>query len=139
MIEVNFEDTFELKYFAQYDSGSGDYLGFYPTDIYPDSGSIPTPNIELTESEWKEARGDSRYRVVDGTHTEIPFTTDEENEKALNSARFKRSSLLKETDWVVLPHSPVTGSKLDEWIQYRQDLRDITSQTPPYTLPTQPE
>ena len=51
----------------------------------------------------------------------------------------KRLSLLSQSDWVVLPHSPITGSKLDEWIQYRQDLRDITLQTPPYTFPTKPE
>lgn len=138
---VNFEGTFEIKYFASYDTGSGDYKSYHPTDIWPDYDSIPTPNIELTKSEWIEARQNrqTRFRVVDGIHTEVPFTTNEENEKALNSARIKRSSLLNESDWVVLPHSPITGSKLDEWIQYRQDLRDVTSQNPPYTLPTQPE
>lgn len=129
----------EIRYFGHYDSGSGDYLGFYPTDVYPNSGSIPIPNIELTQTEWREARGSSRYRVVGGIHTEVPFTTEEQNEKELVSIRTKRNSLLKESDWVVLPYSPITGSKLDEWIQYRQDLRDITNQTPPYTLPTQPE
>ncbi len=56
-----------------------------------------------------------------------------------NNIRRERDNSLAKTDWVVLPHSPITGSKLDEWIQYRQDLRDVTSQTPPYTLPTQPE
>jgi|TARA_B110000285_G_scaffold91729_1_gene105060 hypothetical protein len=131
----------EIQYFGKYDSETGDYKGFYVSDIWPDTGSYETPYIELTESEWKEIRHNkqTRFRVVDGIHTEVPFTTDEENEKALNSARIKRSSLLNESDWVVLPHSPITGSKLDEWIQYRQDLRDVTSQTPPYTLPTQPE
>jgi len=128
-----------VQYFAHYDSGSGDYLSFHPTDVFRNIESIPTPNIELSESEWREARGNSRYRVIDGVHTEVPFTTEEQNEKALISIRYQRNSLLKETDWVVLPHSPVTGSKLDEWVQYRQDLRDVTSQTPPYTLPTQPE
>ena len=129
-----------VRYFAQYDSGSGDYLAFFPTDVYPDSGSIPTPNIELSETEWREARRTrTRYRVVDGIHTEVPFTTEEQNEKELISIRIKRDGLLKESDWVVLPYSPITGSKLDEWIQYRQDLRDVTLQTPPYILPTQPE
>ena len=129
----------EIKYFGKYDSGSGDYLGFYTTDVWPDSGSYETPYIELTQTEWREARGNSRYRVINGVHTEVPFTTDEQNEKALISIRLQRNSLLNQTDWVVLPHSPVTGSKLDEWLQYRQDLRDVTLQTPPYTLPTQPE
>lgn len=129
----------EIKYFGHYDINNGDYLGFYPTDVYPNYDSIPTPNIELTQTQWREARGNVRFRVIDGVHTEVPFTTDEENEKQLQYIRIQRNSLLKQSDWVVLPYSPITGSKLDEWIQYRQDLRDVTSQTPPYTLPTQPE
>ena len=51
----------------------------------------------------------------------------------------KRLSLLKESDWVVLPHSPITGSKLEEWVTYRQALRDITKQESPYILPVKPE
>lgn len=129
----------EIQYFGYYNSESGDYRGFYTSDIWPDSGSFETPYIELTKDEWIEARGASRYRVIDGVHTEVPFTTDEENEKQLISIKRERDSLLLQSDWVVLPHSPITGSKLDEWIVYRQSLRDITSQTPPYVLPTQPE
>jgi|TARA_B100001094_G_C17990867_1_gene700115 hypothetical protein len=141
MTELDFSDTFEIKYYGEYNSGSGDYEGFYMSNVWPDYDSIPTPNIELTESQWKEARQNrqTRFRVIDGIHTEVPFTTDEENEKILGGMIAKRLSLLSQSDWVVLPHSPITGSKLDEWIQYRQDLRDITSQTPPYTLPTKPE
>jgi len=141
MTELDFSDTFEIKYYGEYNSGSGDYEGFYMSNVWPDYDSIPTPNIELTESQWKEARQNrqTRFRVIDGIHTEVPFTTDEENEKILGGMIAKRLSLLSQSDWVVLPHSPITGSKLDEWIKYRQDLRDITSQTPPYTLPTKPE
>ena len=141
MTELDFSDTFEIKYYGEYNSGSGDYEGFYMSNVWPDYDSIPTPNIELTESQWKEARQNrqTRFRVIDGIHTEVPFTTDEENEKILGGMIAKRLSLLSQSDWVVLPHSPITGSKLDEWIQYRQDLRDITSQTPQYTLPTKPE
>lgn len=141
MTELDFSDTFEIKYYGEYNSGSGDYEGFYMSNVWPDYDSIPSPNIELTESQWKEARQNrqTRFRVIDGIHTEVPFTTDEENEKILGGMIAKRLSLLSQSDWVVLPHSPITGSKLDEWIQYRQDLRDITSQTPPYTLPTKPE
>ena len=129
----------EVQYFAHYDSGSGDYNGFFPTDIYPDMDTIPTPNIELTQSEWREARRNSRYRVINGVHTEVPFTNDEENEKQLISIKLERDSLLLGSDWVVLPHSPITGSELNEWITYRQSLRDISNQTPPYVLPTKPE
>lgn len=128
----------ETKYFAHYNNESGDYLGFYPSDIYSDINSIPTPNIELTQDEWREARGTARFKVINGMHTNVPYTLNEENEKQLQSIKIDRNSLLKQSDWVVLPHSPITGSKLEEWIIYRQQLRDIPNQTPPYILPTQP-
>ena len=129
----------EIKYFGHYNSNTGDYEGFYPTDIYPNISEIPTPNIELTKEEWREARSPKRFRVIENTHTEVPYTSEEENIRGLSAARTQRDSLLKETDWVVLPHSPITGSKLDEWVTYRQALRDITTQAYPYTLPTKPE
>lgn len=128
----------ETKYFAHYNNESGDYLGFYPSDIYSDINSIPTPNIELTQDEWREARGTARFKVINGIHTNVPYTLNEENEKQLQSIKIDRNSLLKQSDWVVLPHSPITGSKLEEWVIYRQQLRDIPNQTPPYILPTQP-
>lgn len=128
----------DIRYFAHYDE-NGNYRAFFPTDIWPDTGSIDTPNIELTKEQWIEARGPIRFRVINGTHTEVPFTIEEQNERNLIQIRKERNELLIKSDWVVLPHSPVTGSKLDEWLQYRQDLRDVTTQTPPYVLPTQPE
>jgi hypothetical protein len=124
----------EIQYFGHYDSGSGEYFGFYPTDLYPDTESIPTPNIELTFDEWQTAIG-SRHIVVNGVST--PYTPT--NEEELAGIKKARNRLLSQSDWVVLPHSPITGSKLDEWITYRQELRDITEQTPPYIIPTQPE
>lgn len=38
----------------------------------------------------------------------------------------QRNSLLAASDWVVLPYSPVKN--LEEWLVYRQALRDITLQ-----------
>ena len=124
----------DIKYFAYYDSESGHINGFYPTDLYPDSGSIPTPNIEITFDEWQTAIS-NLHIIVNGELT--PYIPN--NEEQLNSIRQVRDRLLQESDWVVLPYSPITGSKLDEWITYRQALRDITNQTPPYILPTKPE
>jgi len=128
----------EVQYFGHYDSGSGNYKSFYASDIWPDSGSYTTPYIELTYDEWQEALS-TRCRVIDSVHTNVPYTSEEETQFELNNIRRERDNLLIKSDWVLLPHSPITGSKLDEWVQYRQDLRDITSQTPPYTLPTKPE
>lgn len=42
-----------------------------------------------------------------------------------------RDGLLKESDWTVLPDAPVDS---EAWKQYRQQLRDITSQVDPFEI-----
>jgi hypothetical protein len=41
--------------------------------------------------------------------------------------RSQRRSLLKNSDWTVMPDSPLSDSKKAEWTTYRQALRDITN------------
>ena len=129
----------DIKYYGNYSLESGEYIGLYPTDMHPDISSIPEPKIELTKHQWKQVISGPRYRVINGVHTESPFTEEELSKDHEESIKKQRLDLLKESDWVVLPHSPITGSKLEEWVTYRQELRDVTNQTPPYVLPTKPE
>jgi len=67
-------------------------------------------------------------------------TIDKREEIKWREIRDERSTLLQQSDWVVLADSPITGSKLTEWETYRQDLRDITEQLNPFniTWPTIP-
>ena len=53
--------------------------------------------------------------------------------------REHRTELLKDCDWTVLSDSPLSDS-LSSWTQYRQELRNITSQENPFNIvwPTQP-
>lgn len=44
-------------------------------------------------------------------------------------AKRRRSALLLGSDWTVLPDSPLSVAKQDEWKIYRQELRDITEQS----------
>jgi hypothetical protein len=68
--------------------------------------------------------------------TPIPFSAD--------SLRGQRESLLKNSDWTVMPDSPLSDSKKTEWTTYRQALRDITNgvsteaEALAVTWPTQP-
>ncbi len=45
-------------------------------------------------------------------------------EKAMKNLRFKRNNLLTESDWTVLPDSPIADKTA--WQTYRTKLRDIT-------------
>mgnify|MGYP003136432604 FL=1 len=42
-----------------------------------------------------------------------------------------RNMLLSESDWTVMPDSPLSDSKQTEWKIYRQALRDITKTANP--------
>lgn len=43
----------------------------------------------------------------------------------LESLRNFRNQLLKDSDWIVLPDSPLSEEKKQEWVVYRQYLRDL--------------
>ena len=61
---------------------------------------------------------------------------------AMESFRIKRNTLLTETDWTVLPDSPVANKTA--WQNYRTELRDLTNglttveQIEAVTWPTKP-
>lgn len=75
------------------------------------------------------------WESIDATQSEI----EDRLTQKWAEIREHRSDLLKECDWTVLPDSPV-GEALNSWIQYRQELRNITSQENPFSIvwPTQP-
>lgn len=45
--------------------------------------------------------------------------------------RSYRDIYLKESDWTVLPDSPLSESKRAEWVVYRSALRDVPAQNNP--------
>lgn len=112
-----------MIYYATYDS-NGDYTGFYTKEIHGDS--IPTPNIELSEEQWSEAQS-NRCRVINGVHTIVPTTQEEEDSKKWAILRAERDYLLSQCDWTQFPDSPLSSEKKAEWASYRQALRDLPS------------
>lgn len=54
----------------------------------------------------------------------------------------QRNNYLYESDWTQIPNNPLTTEKQQEWAVYRQQLRDITTQSGyPFNVvwPTKPE
>jgi hypothetical protein len=45
--------------------------------------------------------------------------------QTLQTARERRNSLLKRTDWTLLPDSPLSEKERSEYIKYRKGLRDM--------------
>lgn len=112
-----------MRYFGKYNE-NGDYVAFYNDELHGDN--IPTPNIELTETQWREAIS-SRCRVVDGVHTLVPATDQEILDEKYIKLRFQRDQLLSQSDWTQMPDSPLTEEQKASWATYRQSLRDLPS------------
>ena len=47
-------------------------------------------------------------------------------DRAIAGLRSKRNSILASSDWTVLSDSPLSAEEKTAWLEYRQDLRDIT-------------
>ena len=47
-------------------------------------------------------------------------------DRAIAGLRSKRNSILASSDWTVLSDSPLSAEIKTAWLEYRQDLRDIT-------------
>jgi hypothetical protein len=80
----------------------------------------------------------AQYKLVDGV--EIELTSEEiaqrqaeatawangAFDRAIAGLRSKRNSLLSSSDWTVLSDSPLSETEKTSWLEYRQDLRDLT-------------
>jgi len=66
----------------------------------------------------------------------------ENSNLAKQEISIQRNSLLISSDWTQIPNGPLTQEQQQAWADYRQQLRDITSQSGyPFNVvwPTQPQ
>lgn len=52
-----------------------------------------------------------------------------DSEKSIIQISQNRLNLLQKSDWTQLPNGPLTEQQQEAWAVYRQELRDITSQS----------
>tara|TARA_B100001063_G_C16735586_1_gene541815 strand:- start:1410 stop:1715 length:306 start_codon:yes stop_codon:yes gene_type:complete len=80
---------------------------------------------------WKDV-GDRPDKVLSQSEKEAiaaewnRYEKDDKPALDLENLRLQRKNLLAECDWTLLPSSPLSAEKQDEWKVYRQELRDIT-------------
>lgn len=84
--------------------------------------------VEQIEGKWY-----TKYGVSDMDQEAIDALTAAQ----WDSIRAERNKKLADCDWTQLPDAPVDAAA---WATYRQELRDITTQTDPFniTWPTEP-
>ena len=80
----------------------------------------------------------AEYKLVDGVEIELSAQEIAQRQaeatawangafdRAIAGLRQKRNSILASSDWTVLSDSPLSAELKTAWLEYRQDLRDIT-------------
>lgn len=81
--------------------------------------------VEEIEGQWF-----AKWGVSDWDEEAIASAT----ERQWASIRQQRNTKLTDCDWTQLPDCPLSNTKQLEWAAYRQALRDITSQTDPFSI-----
>ena len=80
----------------------------------------------------------AEYKLVDGVEIELSAQEIAQRQaeatawangafdRAIAGLRQKRNSILASSDWTVLSDSPLSAELKTAWLEYRQDLIDIT-------------
>lgn len=113
----NWEDISNFNLLGQQELLS---RGWYPHRFVaanvPANSVITAPTFTIAQTEVIEYQN---YRAK--TQQEISADT----QNAWESIRKKRNKMLQECDWTQVSDAPLTQQKKDEWVTYRQELRNI--------------
>ena len=120
-----------------------------PERIRLSNGLTRTDSLTFTEEEIADAGytlSDPKP-VVDPNQQKVSWTTsgwvvenlsDQEIQSLIDqewsSVRNKRNELLKNTDWLVIKATELGKAVNEEIVNYRQALRDITTQEDPFNI-----
>jgi hypothetical protein len=75
------------------------------------------------------SRDDSGNVVIEVNQEKITKMNEDVHQFNLIQLRIKRDILLQKCDWVLVPDTPLSQEKIDEWKVYRQALRDLPTNT----------
>lgn len=112
-------------------SGIADDVWAVQWDSSTSKGTVEKTDLSVTEI-TSFTPYESAVTEYDAALVTVEEATDEQK------VRFERDELLSESDWTVLPDSPLSTSKVTEWKTYRQALRDLPANTSDYANPTYP-
>ena len=126
-----------------------DYRDMFPNTSFPASGpdaEFLKANSCMTVTVWKaynqltEKLASVAPYIEENTVYTIavePLTASEieaNTESQWAKIRSQRDTLLQACDWTQLPDVPLDSKTKEQWVNYRQALRDVTSQADPYNI-----
>lgn len=128
----------------------------YPNTSFPEiitvdvlnSFSVYTVNEVSKGDEYTKNYEEGIPNLINSVYYQNWIVTDatqEEVQQRINNkwaeTRSIRNQYLLESDWTQLDDAPFNTTKKNEWKNYRQDLRDVTTQPDPFNIvwPTKPQ
>lgn len=98
-------------------------FGMYEFTQVPDPSTIPKYKkvIEIAPVKRDDGIYYQQFDIVDMTADEM---TEADTNKSLLVRQIRIQGLFM-SDWAVLPDSPLSSDKKDEWVKYRQLLREL--------------
>lgn len=97
-------------------------------------GQQPTPgqfqSVVRSGPEEKSGKWYWVYTLENWTPEQIAEAT----EAQWSDVRNERDAKLQACDWTQLPDVPLTAEQRQQWVDYRQALRDVTGQSDPFNI-----
>lgn len=120
---------------------SGLPLKDFPSDIWAVQWDGTKGTVEKRDMSFTDITDITPYNAwVTEWETANTALSEEEGNLTLDEFREWRNALLSETDWTILPDSPLSADKQAEWKTYRQKLRDLPANTSePYRVDLRPD
>ena len=120
---------------------SGLSLKDFPSDVWAVQWNGSKGTVEKRDMSFTEITDITPYNAwVTEWETANTTLSAPQTDLTLDQFREWRNGLLAETDWTVLPDSPLSAEKQAEWKTYRQKLRDLPANTSePYRVDLRPD
>jgi len=118
----------DFDFDLQPSNGQGVVEGTYTSEqAYVDNGNVILYTQEQLQT--KVNKPDIFFVWNNDTFSwQDPRDSQQKYSDAASSVMSQRRAYLYDSDWTQIPNNPLTDEKRQEWAQYRQQLRDITSQ-----------
>lgn len=104
--------------------------------------TVNAPHVDSNYKTWYELEfADNQVKMVWHKELKTGDALIASTKNKWHEIRNKRNSLLSFSDYTQLADAPITDAERQEWVVYRQALRNITTQPDPFAIvfPTSPK
>ena len=113
----------------------------FPTSFVAPEGYELVADVTPPAYDYRNNVDEGTPVLINGTWTRNWLVTPASDEQIAertavqwDSVRAERNKKLSDCDWTQLDDTPLSNTQKQAWATYRQELRDITTQTDPFAI-----